>query len=863
MVQEPSKYSAQSSRPDHTSGSNPTQAVIPPAASPVSAQEQPLRSNGKGLPYERVKGAVAQPKALLKQLLRLQGGGLSIKTKATALAVTLGVVPVLVVGGIAIYFANQIITESTLKERQRIAVGMSLQLNQFIQNRLNDVESIARAPVSTHTDIRNITPPDVIKQYLDGYIEQDATYEQIAAITPEGGYGFLNEKRDAETLFKTTSGEVEPQDYALGAKPFAVENAPYYFAVRNTQKPVIIPLQVSPQTGKSFFYIAAPAFEAASGKLAYIIYSQTDSTAIARVANEFLTNLLYKGGAGTQQASPEFKIVDHGVAYFEKTPDGKTAEVESRRIVTTGGAVQIDGKPFQPGGNIFVKENRVVVAKTGESVGAEMQSIFPKYTELRNKGVAMTTTDVSRQNGQEYLLSYAPIAQVKGVYLDWGILLYEPTATVFAFRQPLLLSLSVGTGVAALLIGLIAAALANRATRPLIAASEAVDKIGQGNLNTRLNVQGSDEIAVLGTNINHMAAQLQQSLEAQALESTKERILTAAKGSGALRQADLKDIFEQAVVAVHDLLRCDRVVIYRFEHGTDAGVVAESVNRGWPSAIEQQVSDICIPESVREAYQNGRVTALSNVSQAELHSEHAKLLESLMVQSILVVPMAGGDRLFGLLIAHSCFSIRQWQEAEINFFKRLGTELGLATYRVTLLEETEKLAKEQRQLTEALQSRALELLQEVEPIGKGDLTIRARVTADEIGTIADSYNATVDNLRKLVIQVKDAVNQVVETTRVNDESIQTLSIEASRQVNEITIALERVEAVVAAVRDVATNAKQAENVMQQAAQKIAVGDAAIDQIVSGNEMIRETVAETTKKVEHLIESSRQISAIVN
>jgi methyl-accepting chemotaxis protein len=360
-----------------------------------------------------------------------------------------------------------------------------------------------------------------------------------------------------------------------------------------------------------------------------------------------------------------------------------------------------------------------------------------------------------------------------------------------------------------------------------------------------------------------MAAQLQQSLEAQALESTKERILTAAKGSGALRQADLKDIFEQAVVAVHDLLRCDRVVIYRFEHGTDAGVVAESVNRGWPSAIEQQVSDICIPESVREAYQNGRVTALSNVSQAELHSEHAKLLESLMVQSILVVPMAGGDRLFGLLIAHSCFSIRQWQEAEINFFKRLGTDLGLATYRVTLLEETEKLAKEQRQLTEALQSRALELLQEVEPIGKGDLTIRARVTADEIGTIADSYNATVDNLRKLVIQVKDAVNQVVETTRVNDESIQTLSIEASRQVNEITIALERVEAVVAAVRDVATNAKQAENVMQQAAQKIAVGDAAIDQIVSGNEMIRETVAETTKKVEHLIESSRQISAIVN
>ena len=424
------------------------------------------------------------------------------------------------------------------------------------------------------------------------------------------------------------------------------------------------------------------------------------------------------------------------------------------------------------------------------------------------------------------------------------------------------MALSTGTEIAAFLIGIIAAAIATRTTRPLIAATEAVDKIGQGELDVRLNVQGKDEIAVLGTNINHMAAQLQQSLEARALEAAQERILTAAKGSGALRQSDLRAIFDQAVTDVQALLKLDRVVIYCFnsESKQDAGVVSEAVKQEYPSALAQQVSDHCIPEQVRKTYQSGHVTVLDDAAQATLHPEHLKLLERLKVQSSLVVPMVGGDRLFGLLIAHTCCAARHWQEFEIAFFKRLGTELGLSTYRVTLLEETEKLAEEQRRLKEALQSRALELLKEIEPIGQGNLTIRAKVTGDEIGTIADSYNATVANLRQLVLQVKEAVNQVIVTTHVNGASIQTLSIEASRQVEEIAIALEQIEDVVAAVRAVATNAKTAEVVMQQAAQMVKAGDAGIERIINGNQMIRDAVTETAEKVEHLTKSSQQISS---
>ncbi len=60
-----------------------------------------------------------------------------------------------------------------------------------------------------------------------------------------------------------------------------------------------------------------------------------------------------------------------------------------------------------------------------------------------------------------------------------------------------------------------------------------------------------------------------------------------------------------------------------------------------------------------------------------------------------------------------------------------------------------------KQAKERLETRAWQLLQEVDGLTAGDLTIRAKITDDEIGTIADSYNATIEILHKLVTQVNN------------------------------------------------------------------------------------------------------------
>jgi methyl-accepting chemotaxis protein len=177
--------------------------------------------------------------------------------------------------------------------------------------------------------------------------------------------------------------------------------------------------------------------------------------------------------------------------------------------------------------------------------------------------------------------------------------------------------------------------------------------------------------------------------------------------------------------------------------------------------------------------------------------------------------------------------------------------------------EADERAEQQKQEKEQLQRRALELLMEVDPVSRGDLTIRANVTADEVGTIADSYNAIIRNLRKLVVEVQGASQLVTQTAISNEISVRSVSTEAMKQSATINSALVDIKGMAQSSRGVETKAKQAEKGMQVAAHALQEGDEAMNRTVLGISEIRETVSETAKKVKRLGETSQKISRIVN
>ncbi|MCF2972509.1 methyl-accepting chemotaxis protein [Synechococcus sp. Nb3U1] len=176
--------------------------------------------------------------------------------------------------------------------------------------------------------------------------------------------------------------------------------------------------------------------------------------------------------------------------------------------------------------------------------------------------------------------------------------------------------------------------------------------------------------------------------------------------------------------------------------------------------------------------------------------------------------------------------------------------------------ELNQRATEQGQAKEDLQRQVIRLLDDVEGAARGDLTVRAEVTADVLGAVADSFNLTIRSLRDIVSQVKRAATSVNDAALQNEDFARSLSADALRQAEDISTSLNSIQMMTDSIQEVASNAREAANVTAQATEAASRGGEAVDRTVSGILEIRETVAETTRKVKRLAESSQEISKIV-
>ncbi len=176
--------------------------------------------------------------------------------------------------------------------------------------------------------------------------------------------------------------------------------------------------------------------------------------------------------------------------------------------------------------------------------------------------------------------------------------------------------------------------------------------------------------------------------------------------------------------------------------------------------------------------------------------------------------------------------------------------------------EAQRKAQEQEQAKEELQRQVIRLLDDVEGAARGDLTVQAEVSADVLGAVADSFNLTIHNLREIIQQVKTAAQQVNKGASDSESFARDLSSDALRQAEQLAVTLNSVQVLTDAIQRVAESAKEAETVARSASATAQKGGEAVDRTVEGIMEIRQTVAETTRKVKRLAESSQEISKIV-
>jgi twitching motility protein PilJ len=196
-------------------------------------------------------------------------------------------------------------------------------------------------------------------------------------------------------------------------------------------------------------------------------------------------------------------------------------------------------------------------------------------------------------------------------------------------------------------------------------------------------------------------------------------------------------------------------------------------------------------------------------------------------------------------------------------FGRLAAGFNqMARVILTTTSEAQRKAEEQEQAKEDLQRQVIRLLDDVEGAARGDLTVQAEVTADVLGAVADSFNLTIQNLREIVQQVKQAARQVTKGSTDSESFARSLSSDALRQAEELAVTLNSVQVMTDSIQRVAESAREAEEVARSASATALKGGEAVERTVSGILQIRETVAESTRKVKRLAESSQEISKIV-
>jgi len=160
------------------------------------------------------------------------------------------------------------------------------------------------------------------------------------------------------------------------------------------------------------------------------------------------------------------------------------------------------------------------------------------------------------------------------------------------------------------------------------------------------------------------------------------------------------------------------------------------------------------------------------------------------------------------------------------------------------------------------QEAIMRLLDEIGNLASGDLTVRARVTEDVTGAIADSINYTIDELRRLVAGINGAALQVTSATHEAQAISGQLLQAAQKQATEIQGTGQSVAQMAHSMTEVSKSANDSAKVAETSLQAAGKGADAVQNAIRGMNDIREQIQETSKRIKRLGESSQEIGEIV-
>ncbi len=177
-------------------------------------------------------------------------------------------------------------------------------------------------------------------------------------------------------------------------------------------------------------------------------------------------------------------------------------------------------------------------------------------------------------------------------------------------------------------------------------------------------------------------------------------------------------------------------------------------------------------------------------------------------------------------------------------------------------EEAERQRREAEAAKDATQEAILRLMNEMGDLADGDLTVRATVTENITGAIADSVNYTIEELSVLVKRINETASRVASASENAQNTSVRLLDATEQQSHKITEAGDSVLGMAQSMDQVSDHALESARVARHSLEAAQKGAVAVTNSIKGMNEIREQIQETSKRIKRLGESSQEIGEIV-
>jgi signal transduction histidine kinase/DNA-binding NarL/FixJ family response regulator len=193
-------------------------------------------------------------------------------------------------------------------------------------------------------------------------------------------------------------------------------------------------------------------------------------------------------------------------------------------------------------------------------------------------------------------------------------------------------------------------------------------------------------------------------LQAQ-LHRTRERQRLIATTALRIRQSlNLEQILHTAVTEVHQLLKCDGVLVYQFATDKGGKTIASSVESSMAVVDEKNTPAICCQQRVGKNNNQEYLPGISPACAVEERNGCAHILQQSNSKQNLVVPIIlpkNGNpkpKSWGLLIALQSSQKREWQPDEKEILTEVSVQLAIAIQQAEMLAQTQAALEKEKHL---------------------------------------------------------------------------------------------------------------------------------------------------------------------